>query len=307
LSLPELSYVIPCGTWSHVDRVVGCLLEQEEAGRIELVLAGPLSLEDEIPAGARERLWGVKVVEGDPRQMHHARAAGMLAATAPIAVVGETHCYPQPGWAGAMLAAFEDGQWGAVGPRMENANPATGLSWANLSLDYGPFLNPVRGEATALPGQNSAVRTELLEPYRDGLGERMRMPYLFFCEMQADGQRLFVEPAARTAHLNVTDRGAWLTERFGAARVFASDRRLDWPLWRRATYVVGSPAIPLLRLRRALRDLRRGGGPVRAVPPLLFGLLASAVGEAFGYAAGAAAGDPRIFLVELDREAYAPR
>jgi hypothetical protein len=36
-------------------------------------------------------------------------------------------------------------------------------------------------------------------------------------------------------------------------------------------------------------------------------LLASACGEAVGYAAGAAAGDPRIFLVELDREAYAPR
>jgi hypothetical protein len=252
VSLPELSYVIPCGTWRHVERVAGCLLEQEEAGRIELVLAGPSSLEDEIPAGVRERLWGAKVVEADPRQMHYARAAGMLAATAPIVVVGETHCYPQPGWARAFLAAFEDRQWGAVGPQVENANPATGLSWANLSLDYGPFLNPVRGEATALPGQNSGVRTELLEPYRDELGERMRMPYLFFRELHLRGHRLFVEPAARTAHLNVTDRRAWLTERFGAGRVFASDRRLEWPLWRRAVYVVGSPAIPLLRLRRAL-------------------------------------------------------
>jgi hypothetical protein len=307
VTLPELSYVIPCGEWRHVYRVVDCLLAQEEAGRIELVLAGPPSLEDEVPEHVRERMWGVKVVDGDPRAMHRARAAGMLASTAPITVVGETHCYPQPGWAHAILAAFEDPAWGAVGPRIENANPATGLSWANLTLDYGPFLNPARGEAAALPGQNSCVRTELLERYRDDLGERMRMPYLFFCELRDDGQRLFVEPAARTAHLNVTDRGAWLGERFGAARVFASDRRLEWPLWRRAIYVLGSPAIPLLRLRRALKDLRRGGGPVRAVPPLLCGLLASAAGEAVGYAAGAAAGDPRIFLVELDREAYAPR
>jgi hypothetical protein len=307
MSPPALSYVIPCGTWRHVERVAACLLEQEEAASIELVLAGPATLEDEIPAAVRERLWGVQVVEADQRSMHHARAAGMLAAKAPIAVIGETHCYPQAGWAHAILAVFKDPQWGAAGPRIENANPATGLSWANLSLDYGPFLNPVRGEARALPGQNSVVRTELLEPYRDDLGERMRMPYLFFCELHERGHRLFLEPAARSAHLNVTDRVAWLGERFGTGRMFAADRRMGWSLWRRAVYVLGAPAIPLVRARRALADLRRGGGPSRAIPPLLTGLLASAVGEATGYALGAVAGDPKIFLIELDREAYAPR
>lgn len=304
---PALSYVIPCGGWRHVDRVVGCLLEQDEAGRIELVLAGPPELAAEVPEHVRERLWGVKLVAADPRRMHHARAAGMLAASAPVVVVGETHCYPRAGWARAFIAAFDEETWDAVGPRIENANPATGLSWANLSLDYGPFLNPERGEAKALPGQNAGVRTALLEPYRDDLGDRMRMPYLFFRTLREGGARLFVEPAARSAHLNVTDRRAWLGERFGAGRVFAADRRVGWAPWRRAVYILGSPAIPLLRLRRALADLRRGGGPHRAIPPLLAGLLASAAGEAVGYSIGSGAQDPRIFLVELDREAYAPR
>jgi hypothetical protein len=304
---PALSYVIPCGAWRHVDRVVACLLEQEEAGRIELVLAGPSTLEAEIPAHVRERMWAVKVVAADPREMHEARAAGLLGATAPLAVVGETHCYPQPGWAHAFIAAFDEGIWDAIGPRIENANPATGLSWANLALDYGPFLDPRRGEADALPGQNAGVRTALLEPYRDDLGDRMRMPYLFFRTLKEGGARLFVEPAARSAHLNVTDRRAWLSERFGAGRVFAADRRIGWPLWRRALYVAGSPAIPLLRLRRALRDLRRGGAPRRAIAPLVTGLVASGAGEAAGYAFGAPAGVPGIFLVELEREAYAPR
>jgi hypothetical protein len=305
--IPALSYVIPCGGWRHVERVAGCLLEQPEAGRIELVLAGPPEVEAEVPAYAREGFWGVKVVAGDPHAMHEARAAGLLAATAPFAVVGETHCYPQPGWARAFIAAIEEGTWDAIGPQIVNANPATGLSWSNLVLDYGPFMNPPRGEASALPGQNAGVRTALLEPYRDGLGERMRMPYLFFEALRERGARLFVEPAARSAHLNVTDRRAWLSERFGAARIFATDRRAHWPLWRRAVYTAGSPAIPLLRLRRALRDLRRGGGPLRAVPWLLFGLLASGLGEAAGYAVGCGEAEPRIFLVELDREAYAPR
>ncbi len=304
---PALSHIIPCGRWGHVDRVVTCLLEQPESAQIELVLAGPAALADEVPAHVHERLWGVQVIETDPARLDHARALGVLAARAPVVVIGETHCYPQDGWARALIDAFADGPWVAVGPAIENANPRTGLSWANFALDYGPFINPPRGEATALPGQNTAVRVDALAAFAADLGERMRMPYLLFRDLRARGGRLFVEPDARTAHLNVTDRRAWLHERFGAGRVFAADRRVPWPAWRRALYALGSPLIPLVRTRRALADLRRGGAPARAVPPLLAGLLASSAGEAVGYARGAAAGDPRIFLVELDREAYAPR
>jgi hypothetical protein len=304
---PELSYVIPCGHWRHVDKVVACLLDQEECARIELVLAGPLSLENEIPARARQAFAAVTVVPADPRAMHEARAVGLLAAAAPWAVVGETHCYPQPGWARALLAAIGERTWDAIGPQIINANPATGLSWANLAIDYGPFLRPPRGEATALPGQNAAVRTALLAPHRADLGERVRLPYLLFRALRDAGARLFVEPAARSAHLNVTDYRAWLGERFGAARIFASDRAAGWSRGRRLVYTVGSPAIPVLRARRALRDLRRAGGPLRAVPSLLAGLVVSGLGEAVGYAVGMGEGEPRIFVVELAREAFAPR
>ena len=114
---PALSYVIPCGGWRHVARVVDCLLAQEECDQIELVLAGPASIEDEIPPHARERFWGVKVVAADPHAMHEARAAGLLAATAAVAVVGETHCFPQPGWARAFIDAFAEGSGTRSGRR----------------------------------------------------------------------------------------------------------------------------------------------------------------------------------------------
>jgi len=301
-----LSYVIPCGGWRHVERVVDCLLAQDEVEGMELVLAGPAAVEREVPDHVRERFAAVTIVDADPSEMHEARARGMLAASAPVAVIGETHCYPQPGWARAILAAAGDG-WDGIGPQVVNANPATGLSWANLTIDYGPFLRPARGESELLPGQNAVVRTALLEPYRDELAQWMRMPYLLFCRMHAEGARLFIEPDARTAHLNVTDRREWLRERFSGARAFASDRSSSWSRRRRALYTLGSPAIPVLRSRRALRDLRRAGGPLRAVPPLLTGLLASGLGEAVGYAVGAKDGVPSIFVTELDREAFAPR
>ena len=104
---PVLSYVIPCGGWRHVERVVDCLLAQEEVGGMELVLAGPAAVEHEVPEHVRERFAAVTVVDADPAEMHDARARGLLAASAPLAVIGETHCYPQPGWARAILAGFD--------------------------------------------------------------------------------------------------------------------------------------------------------------------------------------------------------
>ena len=76
---------------------------------------------------------------------------------------------------------------------------------------------------------------------------------------------------------------------------------------RRVVYTPARPRSRCCGCGRALRDLRRGGGPLRAVPPLLTGLLASASGEAVGYAVGSTEGLPTIFVTELDREAFAPR
>ena len=130
-----------------------------------------------------------------------------------------------------------------------------------------------------MPGQNAGVRTALLEPYRGDLGEWMRMPYLFFQLLRAKGARLFVEPAARSAHLNVTDRRAWLAERFGRGahvreRPLGAVARIG-----AARLYAGSPAIPLLRAAaRAARPApwrraaARGAAAAR-------GLLASGAGR----------------------------
>jgi hypothetical protein len=80
---PVLSYVIPCGGWRHVERVVDCLLAQDEVGGMELVLAGPAAVEHEVPEHVRQRFAAVTVVNADPAEMHDARARGLLAASAP--------------------------------------------------------------------------------------------------------------------------------------------------------------------------------------------------------------------------------
>jgi hypothetical protein len=305
---PFLSHVVPAASWEQVERVVAAVAAQEGAPGIEVVLVCPAERPIVVPAEARERLWDVRVVPvADLEALHRSRAAGIRAARAPLVVLGETHCYPRPGWARALADAFAQ-DCVAVGPALENANPRTGLSWANLALDYGHWLCPSGAATAGLPGQNSAVSRETLLAFGDGLEDRLRMTYLLFLELGERGERLVVEPRARTAHLNVTRWRSWPVERFCAARVFAAEQSRGWPARRRLLHGLAAPVSTLRRARHLLADLRRARAPLaRSLLPLAGGLLAGAAGGAVGYLSGAGRAEERIFAMELDREAHAPR
>ena len=74
---------------------------------------------------------------------------------------------------------------------------------------------------------------------------------------------------------------------YGAARV----RHNNWSMARRLLYILGSPLIPVLRLRRTLREVRRAGQWDTLLPQILPGiitaLVAHCLGEISGYALGA--------------------
>ena len=74
----------------------------------------------------------------------------------------EDHCFPTPGWAEALLRAHERA-WAGVGPVVLNANPKRTLSWANLLIEYGPWLHPrERGTVSHIPGHNSSYSLVVL-------------------------------------------------------------------------------------------------------------------------------------------------
>ena len=310
MSEPLLSVVVVTDAYDTIRKTVRHLRAQTIADRIELVVVAR-EPEEALGLDAAElsELHSHQVVGVDDIQsLSWARAPGIRAAGAPIVALAESHCFPEPEWAERFLAAHEHG-WAAVGPAIVNANPASVVSWINLLIDYGPWLAPTRGgEIDDLPGHNSSYRRDLLLAYGPNLEAMLEAETIMHEDMRARGHRLYQEPGALAAHLNVTRTASWIGERFQAGRRFASARSYKWPAWRRAAYAVGSPLIPLVRLRRLLGDVRRTGIGRHfrgfGYPLLALALAVSAAGELVGYVLGSGDSMYELSRMELHKELH---
>jgi hypothetical protein len=266
---------------------------QTAKDRLELVVVAPADAHAEIERAAPAGMAGLRLVE-HPRidSLPAARVAGIRVATAPVVVFTETHCFPEPEWAGALIERHRE-DCAAVGPSFVNCNPGRTLSWANLVLDYGRFL--ARPERTRpepsddLPGHNSSYKRELMLAYGEELAPLILAESALHADLIRRGHVLVFEPAARTRHINVTRWRSWLPERRCAGRLYAAGRSRAWSRPRRLAYAAGWPLIVVLRLRRALGHARSVGGrrlAVRAAPLVFLGLVAQSAAEAAGYLAG---------------------
>ncbi len=239
-----------------------------------------------------------------------ARAAGVRAACAPIIAFVEDHCFPQPGWAAALIAAYRE-PWAAVGPAVGNANPHSAISWANLLIEYAPWLEPATaGAVQHLPGHNSSYKRNLLLEYGPALETMLEAESILHWDLRAKGFALLLEPAAKTLHMNYTTIGASMRLRFHGGRLFAAARARRWPLRRRLVYTAAAPLIPLVRLRRILAQVWQrdeASLPANALPALAFLLACAAAGEMAGYLlrAGAEAQRAGEFEFHSDRHATA--
>jgi hypothetical protein len=306
---PELSVVLVCDRVETIATTLRHLRDQSAADRIELVVVAPRA------AGLAGRWLGhepfaaARLVEIDNLgSLSGGSAAGVRAATAPVVAFGESHSYPVPAWAEALIAAHR-GPWAAVGPGMTNANPGRALSWASLLLDYGPWVEPDRAkERDDLPGHNSSYKVGVLARYGEALPALLEAETLLHADLRARGHRLWLEPKARVAHLNVTRRRSWPVERLVAGRRFAGARARRWTWARRALYAFGSPMIPIVRAARLLPDWRRcahtTGVPALTLPSLALGLLISAAGEFLGYVFGSGESGRFLSAMELHRDRH---
>jgi Glycosyl transferase family 2 len=136
--LPQMSVLIVTpDDYQSIRKTIRHLNAQTVRDRLEIIIVAPSRegfglVESEVAGFQR-----LHVVEaGEIKLPSEAKVLGALEATAPILAFAEEHCYPEPGWAAALIAGHEQG-WAAVGPAIRNGNPRTLLSWAGVFLHFG--------------------------------------------------------------------------------------------------------------------------------------------------------------------------
>jgi predicted dehydrogenase len=307
---PALSVVLAVhGTFAVVRHTVRRLRAQTARDQIELVLVWASDDEADVPEAETDGFFSCRIERVRPDAWRStANAEGVRRAAAPVVAFAEDHCFPEPEWAEALIAAHARG-YAAVGPEIANGNPGSILSWCDYLIGYGPWMSPVAaGEAPFLPGHNSSYKRDLLLEYGDRLEAMLSAETVLHYQLVDRGHRLYVEPRARTAHFNIARWGIWPKVQFHSGRVFAGSRAAGWSTGRKLFYAAASPLIPFVRLVRLCRELLLPNRPrhmlPRLLPALMLGLLSDGAGQLMGYLAGPGRSRERLTPFEYNRVLY---
>jgi hypothetical protein len=308
---PALSVILPTPSdFASIATTVRHLARQSIAGRLELIVVAMGRPDFALDPRACRNFLDGRVVHAERASHGRASAEGVRAARAPVVVFAEDHCFPEPGWAEALLRAYAGPEVAAVGPVFRNANPGTLVSWCDFAIGYGPWIEPgTAGDQPFLAGHNSSYRRSVLLEL-DWLDDLLEAETVLHLALREQGHRLVLAREARTAHTNFGRIGVWLPVQYHCGRVFAGERARHWGRARRAFYAAASPLIPWVRLRRAVAHLRRVDqvhpSLLRLVPLLALGLLADGVGQLLGYVAGQGSSSVYLTAFEYRRVDHVP-
>jgi hypothetical protein len=288
------------------------LTKQTARDQLEIVILAASREQLRLDESLLKDFHSYQVIEVGPfRSIAKPRAAGVLAARAPVVAFAEDHAYPATGWAAALIEAHRHA-WAAVGPVIINANPQTKISWVDIFLCYGPFIAPAQsGVVPTLPGDNSAYKRALLLEYGDRLEAMLEDEAALQCDLRARGYQLYLEANAQTRHLNFTGMSAWLSLRYHGGRMYGASRveQNHWSLLKRLLYIAVSPLFPLMQAWPLLRDIRRAGRQREllpgSVPEIAAALVAGVVGEVAGYACGRGTSLEKLTRLRFHRDKHA--
>lgn len=307
---PEMSVVIVTpDRYETIRKTIQHLRSQKTRDQLEVVIVAPSKDELSLIEEEVNDFFQFRIVEVGPiDSTAKARAAGVRQASAPVIAFVEDHSYPGPGWAEALIEAHRQ-PWAAVGPVLCNANPEGLTSWTNFLLEYGPWLDPREAKSVDhLPGHNGTYKRSHLLAYGPELEAMLEAESILHWDLRAKGYELYLEPEAKTSHLNFSSILSSIPLRFYAGRLFASTRARHWRWLRRFFYFTSSPLIPWVRLLRIVRELMRPGRQrnllPRILPALVMGLILDGVGEMIGYAFGRGHTMEKLSEMEFHRYRY---
>lgn len=286
-----LSYVVVTDGARTIARLVPYLQALRARSTLEVVLVTPTGKAAEVRASLPDDFPAARVVEHvSIWPMGGARAAGIRAATASIVFLGETHSFPEPAFAEAILRAA-DRPWDVLVPGFRNANPENAISWSNYLMDYGSWHRTLPGgEIAAGPTWNVAYRRDVMMTHDADLDRMLSHGDVLAQIFSARRYRTMFEPSAVIAHANLSQARWWFEQRYLAGLLVGESRRRRWVVPRRLLYAAATPLVPAVivaRLGAAIRAGRGDGMGVLAIPALLTGAVFRTAGELVAYVRGA--------------------
>jgi len=308
---PALSVILVTpGRYQRIRKTMHHLHSQTLRARVEVVIVCPSLAELEASQDGWEDFYSVRCIEvGVIRSTGEARAAGVAQAQAEVVAFAEDHSFPGPDWAEALVEAH-GASWAGVGVTMTNANPGSLLSWADFFLNFGPCVMLRSGGVSHyIPWHNSSYTKLALNDYGEELGRMLEVEGVLHMDQERRGRGLFLCAAATTDHINISRFDSFMSGQFWGSRMFwaAFLRKERSGLWKRLAVAVASPALALVRLGRAWREMERAGKLKSLVPAVLPALCVGALAITAGAAAGALLGAGDALSHRISVEFYRDR
>lgn len=293
---PKITAVLNMnGDFATIRRTVAALAQQTAKDELELIIVTPREFAATVDRAALECLGAHRLIEVDALPSGaYGWAVAIRAARSPIVVLAEDHSYPLPNWAQGLIDAHAAGDYFAVGPAVENGNPATLTSWGNFLLSFVDWYAPDRPtEVISTAGHNSCYRRdELLKDYGDELERWLNPERVMHLHAAARGKKMLLDSRTSVAHVNISRPMAYFGMSYAGGRVFGAARAMEWGIGKKLFYAAMFPLVPLIRLKRLAAQLdssekRRNAKFIKAIPMIMLGLTCHAFGEAVGGLFGA--------------------
>lgn len=222
----------------------------------------------------------------DGRLIPEMWADGIEIANSEKVALSTAHCIPTVDWVDKLLVTSM-ANYPGVGGVIDNDATSNGKGWAIFFLRYIRYAPPQENrEINDIAADNAVYRRADILEHPDLLEKGFWEPS-FHSRFRQKGMSLYLSADLIVTHRNCYTAREFFKQRFEHAIEFGVARVAEISTIKRLLLIILSPVLPLLFLKKIIGSVRQHGRYKskipKALPWLLFFLLAWGLGEARGY------------------------
>ncbi len=284
-----LTFVMLVGEdFHHATATIQAISEQTICRSSELIVIGP------DPEAGRALLSGVNSLGHtrfihleEPGQEPATITAAFQAAKAPLIAFLDWYARPARDFAETVLKTDEDTKFDIMIPRLANANPNSGASWAALLPQLVALNNTGTGPVDIVPSRTAVFRKSALETFGSDLDSHVSN-WRISDSVKSNGGLIYYQEDAEVALLSPSTlkgmrRERFLQGRLAATRLVTTHQLSKFTRWRRG---IGHLLVPYRRYLREKLVLAGGADGLNSRNKHGLVMLQGYVAESWGSAAG---------------------